>query len=328
VQRHVPRDWYSHDGLRATQTRLPKDASTREALARQVGADGDQLLAWVQTADTALGLSDLPALAALRQIWRQPYDRCTAPGLEALRSRTGDEPPPAVVRIAAPDDLEARDSSQRETHGVGSTRHRTETCDADHPDRIAPVMTTPATMHDRVMGPAIHQDLADRDLLPGPRVLDSGDVDADLLVTAQTPHPIEVGGPPCGSYSRQWGKGKAMTCRPSSAIGRPSRRAVPRGMPVSTGGLDTMSQATRSCASGLTGPPVARVPSAERALPPKQPPASSRSAHKSTMRRSRRRGSARGHRRAKPRMRCGQGWRVASRKGSGALISAGVAPWA
>jgi transposase len=39
-------------------------------------------------------------------------------------------------------------------------------------------------------------------------VLDSGDVDADLLVTAQTPHQIDVVGPPFGSYSRQCREGQ------------------------------------------------------------------------------------------------------------------------
>ena len=81
------------------KARLSKETSTREALARQVGADGDPPLAWVQTADPALGLSDLPALEALRQIWLQPYDRCTASGLEALRWRAGDEPPPAAESL-------------------------------------------------------------------------------------------------------------------------------------------------------------------------------------------------------------------------------------
>jgi transposase len=40
-------------------------------------------------------------------------------------------------------------------------------------------------------------------LLPGTHLLDSGYVDADLLVTAQTQHQIDVIGPPFGSYSRQ-----------------------------------------------------------------------------------------------------------------------------
>jgi transposase len=209
VQQYVPLDWYPRDGLRSDQARVPKAISTREALARQVGADGDQLLAWVQSADTSLGLSHLPALEALRQIWLQHYDRWTVPGLEALRWRTSDEQPPAAVRIASPDDLEARYSSTRETHWVGYTLHLAETCDADHPDRITPVMPTPATTQDRVMGPAIQQDLAARDLLPGTHLLDSGYVDADFLVTAQTEHQVDVVGPAFGSYSRphQTGQG-------------------------------------------------------------------------------------------------------------------------
>jgi transposase len=52
VPQQVPLDWYPHSGLRPAQARLPKDTSTREALARPVGADGDRLLAGVQTADT------------------------------------------------------------------------------------------------------------------------------------------------------------------------------------------------------------------------------------------------------------------------------------
>jgi transposase len=79
--------------------RLPKDASQRAALARQVGADGHRLLAWVQTADPSLGLRALPALEALRQLWLQQYYRCTVPRLEALRWRTGDEQPPAAHRL-------------------------------------------------------------------------------------------------------------------------------------------------------------------------------------------------------------------------------------
>jgi transposase len=201
VQHHVPPAWYTRYGLRSDQARLPKDASKRETLARQVGADGFQLFEWVWTADTAPDLRTLPALEALQRIWLQQYYRCTVPGREALCWRTGDEQPPSAVRIASPDDLEARYSSKRETHWVGYQVHLTETCDADHPDLITQVMTTPATTPDRVMGPAIQQDLADRDLLPGTHLLDSGDADADLLVTAQRPHQIDVIGPPFGSYS-------------------------------------------------------------------------------------------------------------------------------
>jgi hypothetical protein len=44
VQQHVPLDWYLRYGLWSDQARLPKDTRKREALARQIGADGYQLL--------------------------------------------------------------------------------------------------------------------------------------------------------------------------------------------------------------------------------------------------------------------------------------------
>lgn len=53
------------------------------------------------------------------------------------------------------------------------------------------------------MGPAIQQDLADRDLLPNTHLLDSGYVDSELLVSARRQHGVDVVGPPFGSYSRQ-----------------------------------------------------------------------------------------------------------------------------
>src|SRR5919108_1433059 len=116
VRQQVPPAWYTRYGLRSDRARLPKDTSTREALARQIGADGYQLLEWVRAMDPALGWQDLPALEALRRIWLQQYYRCTVPGREELRWRTGNEQPPSAVRIASPYDLEARYSSKRDTH--------------------------------------------------------------------------------------------------------------------------------------------------------------------------------------------------------------------
>jgi len=101
-----------------------------------------------------------------------------------------------------------KDASKRETHWVGYKVHLTETCDAGHPDLITQVMTTPATTQDSVLGPALQQDLADRDVLPDIHLLDGGYVDADLLVTAYTQHQIDVIGSPFGSYSRQRREGE------------------------------------------------------------------------------------------------------------------------
>jgi transposase len=135
-------------------------------------------------------------------MWLQHYDRCTVPGLEVLRWRTGDEQPPSALLIHAPYDLEARYGSTRDTHGVGDTLHLTKTCDPDQPDLITQVITTPATTPDGVMGPSIVHDWAARALLPGTHWLDRGYVDADCLVTAPRQHHMDVVGPAVGSYRR------------------------------------------------------------------------------------------------------------------------------
>jgi hypothetical protein len=57
------------------------------------------------------------------------------------------------------------------------------------------------------MGPRIQWDLATRDLLPGIHLLDGGYVDAELLVTAQAAHRIDVVGPPLGPIATNVGAG-------------------------------------------------------------------------------------------------------------------------
>jgi transposase len=199
VQPHGPIAWSARSGRRADQTRLPQDTSPREARARPLGADGDQLLAWVLPADSVPGLRTVPALEAWRPIGRQHDDRCTVPGLEDLRWRTTDEQPPAALRMTSPYDLAARDRRQRDPQGVGDQRHLTETWAPEHPDLMTPVLTTLSPTPDCPRGPALVQDWAARDLRPGTHRLDSGYVEADCLVTAPRPHQLDVVGPPCGS---------------------------------------------------------------------------------------------------------------------------------
>jgi transposase len=110
---------------------------------------------------------------------------------------------PAAALIASPYDVEARYCTKRGIAWVGYKVHLTETCEDDQPHLITRVMTTPATTPDCVMGPLIQDDLAARHLLPSVYLLDGGYVDAELLLTAQTVHQVDVVGPPFGSYSHQ-----------------------------------------------------------------------------------------------------------------------------
>ena len=178
VQGQAPLEWYERYGPRAEAFRLPKETSKRDAMALVIGADGYALLDRLWQDDRARHLRELPAVETLRQLWLQHYYRCTVPGLEEVRWRQRDERPPSAQLIQSPYDLEARYCHKRDTQWVGYKAHFSETCDEGYPDLTTQVLTTPAPVPDCVMGPAIEQDLADRDLLPGTHLLDSGYVDA------------------------------------------------------------------------------------------------------------------------------------------------------
>ncbi len=201
VRQWVPLAWYESYGPRADSFHLPKDASKREALALQIGVDGYALMDAIYAGDEARHLRHLPDLEVLRCMWIQQYYRCTEPGMEEVRWRGKDERPPSALLIQSPYDVDARYCTKRDTEWVGYKTHLSETCDDGYPDLITQVLTTLSTTPDCVMGPTIQQDLAQRDLLPGTHLVDTGYVDADLLVSAQSQHHIDVVGPPLASYS-------------------------------------------------------------------------------------------------------------------------------
>jgi transposase len=177
---------------------LPQTATAREALAATIGADGRQLLRAVEAADLPW-LREDAAVQTLRQVWAEQYTDPPGP----LRWRAVQERVRSAALIAAPYDVEARYCTKRGIAWVGYKVHLTETCKDGQPHLITGVMTTPPTTPDGVMGPLIQDDLAARHLLPSVHLLDGGYVDAELLVTAQTVHQVEVVGPPFGSYSHQ-----------------------------------------------------------------------------------------------------------------------------
>jgi transposase len=199
LRAQVPPEWFDRYGARIENDHLPKTAAAREELAATIGADGRRLLQAVEAATELPWLQEIPAVKTLQQVWTEQYTDPPGP----LRWREAHEMPSPADLIASPYDPEARYSTKRSLAWVGYKVHITETYDPDCPHLITQVMTTPATTPDCVMGPSIQHDLAQRDLLPGTHVLDGGYVDADLLVTAQTEHQIDVGGPAFGSYSRQ-----------------------------------------------------------------------------------------------------------------------------
>ncbi len=203
VRGWVPIAWYELYGPRAESYRLPKESSKRDALAVQIGADGYALMDAIYSGDEAQHLRHLPDVEVLRRVWVQQYYRCTEAGMEDVRWRSKDEQPPSALRIQSPYELDARYCTKRDTQWVGYKTHLSETCDEGYPNLLTQTLTTPSTTQDSVMGPTIQQDLAQRDLLPGTHLVDTGYVNAEFLVTAQSQYHIDVVGPPMASYSHQ-----------------------------------------------------------------------------------------------------------------------------
>ncbi len=73
--------------------------------------------------------------------------------------------------------------------------HFTQTCDEDAPQLITSVQTTPAPLSDEGVVSAIHADLAERELLPGQHLVDSGYVTIANLVQSQCDYEVELVGP-------------------------------------------------------------------------------------------------------------------------------------
>jgi hypothetical protein len=110
-----------------------------------------------------LTLAALPAVAALRTVWRRHFeqeggsDSSESPGrarLQAVRGRGGED------RLESPYDPEARYRSKDATEWTGYMVHLTETCDGDAPHLVVHADTTAANVHEAMRTEPIHAALA------------------------------------------------------------------------------------------------------------------------------------------------------------------------
>ncbi|GHO85114.1 hypothetical protein KSZ_31200 [Dictyobacter formicarum] len=114
--------------------------------------------------------------------------------------------------IRSPYDQEARTGKKRETTWLGYKVHLTETCglpdDGAHPHLIVQVQTTVAPIQDIDMTTSIQAGLAKAHLIPDEQIVDTGYVNADLLVSSQA-HGMKLLGPtmPDTSWQAKAGKG-------------------------------------------------------------------------------------------------------------------------
>ena len=188
LRAQVPPEWYERYGTRTEEYRFPKEATKRQALTEQIGADGWWLLSAIRSADAPAWVSEVPAVEVLRRVWVQQF--WMEEGV--IRWRSDQDIPPASILISSPYDPEAHLSIKRSTVWTGYKVHLTETCDADLPHLLIHVETTSATTQDMEMTGTIHQALAIKQLLPAEHAMDTGYVDGDHIVTSQHTYGVDL----------------------------------------------------------------------------------------------------------------------------------------
>jgi transposase len=134
----------------------------------------------------------VPALETLRRVWIQQFYRHN----EEVRWRTETEGiPPSGLLISTPYDREARYAKKSTTAWVGYKVHLTESCEDEVPHLITHVVTTAAPVADGEVLPSIHRALKEKDVLPGKHLVDTGYVDAALLVRSRQEDGVDLLGP-------------------------------------------------------------------------------------------------------------------------------------
>jgi transposase len=184
----VTAEWFDRYSHRIEEYRLPKGVEARQRYAEQIGADGMSLLSAVY-ADTAPPLlRQVEAVDILRQVWVHQYYVIEG----QLRLRDAKDLPPAGTRCDSPYDPEAHYGNKRSTTWTGYKVHVSETCDENTVHLITHVETTSATVTDVELTEPIHQALARKELLPNQHLLDTGYVDAELMLTTQSQHGVDL----------------------------------------------------------------------------------------------------------------------------------------
>ncbi len=190
--------WWQRYSQRFSEYRFPNAQDKQQALAELIGRDGAHLLIQIYAPDAPAHLRAIPAVDSLRQVWLQQFYWQD----DQVRWRSNKEVPPAATMIASPYDLEVRLSQKRSTTWQGYKVHLSETCDPQTPHLITHVETTLATEQDSSTLPTIHEQLADKALLPAEHLVDSGYQSVTNLVDSQEQHEVELVGPmrPDGSW--------------------------------------------------------------------------------------------------------------------------------
>jgi transposase len=163
----------------------------REALAVTIGNDGWQLLTAIYQTDAPTWLREVPAVDMLRRMWIQNFQWDGS----QVCWRASDSIPPAATFISSPYDPEAHYARKHTTQWVGYKVVLTETCADDLPHLITNVETTAGPVADGDVTPSSHAALQERKLLPQTHSVDTGFLDAALLVESHEQYGVDLFGP-------------------------------------------------------------------------------------------------------------------------------------
>ena len=196
---HSQPEWVERYEARLEDARTPLGDEARHAYAEVIGADGASLLQSIYEAAAPLFLREIPAIEILRQVWIQNYTWSEG----KICWRSSEDIPPAALYIGSPYDVQAHYSKKRSTTWVGYKVHLKETCEKGSPHLITHVETTSAPVSDDARTAVIHEALKQKDLLPDQHIVDTGYVDAKLLVESQRDYELELIGPTRANYHWQ-----------------------------------------------------------------------------------------------------------------------------
>ena len=188
---HSRPEWADRYSERIEDYHLPKSKSQRVKQAELYGEDGLELLNAVLADNSPRWLRQIPAVEILRKVWVQQYYCCEL----SIRWRTQQEAPPASVMISSPYEPDAHYAKKHTTSWVGYKAHLSETCEPGELHLITNVETTAAPVADGDVTDSIHTSLANNTLLPSKHIVDTGYLDAELLVTAQEQYQVDLLGP-------------------------------------------------------------------------------------------------------------------------------------
>jgi len=177
----------------------------REALMRQVGADGLWLLEQI-TAAAPEAVRTLNAVQTMRSVWEQRYHRVE--GKVAVREQSV----ACTALIVTPHDPGVRAGEKRGKRWHGEKVHVTETAEvAAEGENFITVMTTAnASSGDAQTLPAIRQKLVERAVVPEKQYVDSGYVSGQQMAQSQSAGIILMG-PPLADTSPNGFKISAFT---------------------------------------------------------------------------------------------------------------------